>query len=354
MESEAVAIRKHLAPALVSLGLVLLLLGIDVGLGYRKVVAADEEEQIEGVHQPDPRLGWALQPGSRGRHVSPGEFAVEYGIDPDGLRHVANRGAARERIWVFGDSFTFGHGVPDDATYTSVMASRLLAPGVHVMNAGVMGYGLVQELQRLAGLADRIEPGDLVLFAPISNDLERSFKHFRYPSRQLLRRSKGHIEHYPDLQGGRLVTVTLDTPWNRLKALLFQARFTGAGWQRLFELLDPPPVEEEAHAVIEEARRIAHARGARFALLFLPHPEECLERRYRVDLSGFDFPDLMRFFPADREGIDSIHFPGDTHWNARGHAMAARAIVETLLAQGVLTPEEVAPESGLAPPGERP
>ena len=104
------------------------------------------------------------------------------------------------------------------------MARRWLAPDVHVRNAGVAAYGLPQQVQRLALLEDRIEPGDLVLFTPISNDLERTLGEFTYVSRFLFRRFGGErVEVLPELRDGALVTARLDTPANRVRALLYHA-----------------------------------------------------------------------------------------------------------------------------------
>jgi hypothetical protein len=112
---------------------------------------------------------------------------------------------------------------------------------------------------------------------------------------------------------------------------------------RLHHALAPPGAIEEAGEMLELARQIAEARGARFALLFLPHPDECVSGSYRVDLSSFRFPDLRPYFPRDAAGVARIHFPDDRHWNARRHRMAARAVVHGLLALEVLTPEDVHP-----------
>jgi hypothetical protein len=351
MESDRRKLRKHVrgsprAAALeaagalrmagATLAIAACLFGVDLALGYRGLVAEEPGESIADVHVAHPRLGWTLRPGSVGRHRREGIFDVAYRIGGDGLRHVENRGPARSRLWIFGDSFAFGHGVADRETFASVLASRELPPGMHVANAGVMGYGIAQEVQRLVELQGRIAPGDLVLFAPLSTDLERSLDFFRYPSRHLFRASKGRVERFPDWRDGRLVAAALDTPWSRAKALLYHARYTGRGIERIHHLLVPPRAVEETHAMLAHAREIAEGRGARFLLLFLPHPEECLSGRYRVDVSSFEFPDLMGSFPRDREGVDAIRLPEDGHWNARGHALAAAAVARVLREGGFL------------------
>jgi hypothetical protein len=351
-------LRDALGVALASGALFSAVIGVDAWLGYRALTREPPGEEIRGVNVADDRLGWALEKDGAGIHRSAGNFDVHYGIDERGFRRVANRGDPVRRIFVFGDSFTFGHGVEDDATYTSRMASRYLRPGEHVVNAGVMGYGITQMLQRLADLEPEIQPGDLVLFAPTSDDFVRTYAWFSYPSRHLLRRSKGDVAFFPDLRDGRLVTAHLDTPWNRVKALLFHARLTGPAFERIFHALEGVDPGRDARAAIAAAREIAQRRGARFALVLLPYPAECVRGAYDVDVSAVAPLEVLAAFPRSREETAKIRFPGDPHWNPRGHDLAARAIVQALVASGDLAPDELAPsgapeDAGAADQGSR-
>ena len=233
------------------------------------------------------------------------------------------------------------------------MARDWLAADVRVRNAGVMGYGVPQEVQRLVELSDLIRPGDRVVFTVISLDVERTLQNFVHPSRYLFRAEKGRIAGYPELRDHRLVTAAFDTPANRLRALLYNARFTGAGLARLHHLLVPPHDLEHTRELMDIARRIARERGARFAWLFLPHPRECGIDGNGVDLTSLGLPDLKRFCPSEPEGVREIQLENDSHWNARGHRLAARAVVETLLELGVLSPDEVAADPRGKPPRGR-
>jgi len=340
-------LRDAFGVALASVALFSAVIAVDAWLGWRALARDTPGEEIRGVHVADDRLGWALDRGGEGLHRSEGNFDVRYGIDERGFRRVANRGEAVRRLFVFGDSFTFGHGVEDDGTWTSVLASRLLRPGEHVVNAGVMGYGITQMLQRLADLAPEIEPGDLVLFAPTSDDFVRTYDWFTYPSRHLLRRSKGEVAYFPDLRDGRLVTTRMDTPWNRVKALLFHAKLTGPAFERIFHALEGVDPERDARATIAAAREIAARRGARFALVLLPYPRECERGAYDVDVSAVEPIDLMPGFPSSPDETARIHFPRDPHWNRLGHEIAARAVAQALLADGDLAPDELAAPDAL-------
>ena len=335
-------LRDALGVALASAALFSCAIAFDAWLGWRALVRDAPGEEIRGVHVADDRLGWAPEKSGAGIHRSLGNFDVHYGIDERGFRRVANRGEPVRRIFVFGDSFTFGHGVADDETWTSVMASRLLRPGEHVVNAGVMGYGVTQMLQRLADLEPEIAPGDLVIFAPTSDDFVRTYRWFTYPSRHLLRRSKGEVTFFPDLRDGRLETVRLDTPWNRAKALLVHAKLTGRAFERIFHALEGVDVLGDARATIAAAREIAARRSARFALVLLPYPDECVQRRYAVDVSALEPIEVMAAFPSTPDDTAQIRFPGDPHWSPVGHEIAARAVVRALVASGDLGPEDLA------------
>lgn len=53
----------------------------------------------------------------------------------------------RENVVVLGDSYTFGAGVNDDEVYTAVM-SKYLGEHFNVINLGVGGWGLTQQIRR--------------------------------------------------------------------------------------------------------------------------------------------------------------------------------------------------------------
>ena len=102
---------------------------------------AGEARPSPGVF--DAELGWSWRP---------------LGVGMDGMEHVNAMGARGQReypsmpppgglrILTFGDSFTFGDEIPDDATYQSILEGR--RSDWEVMNFGVSGYGTDQALLR--------------------------------------------------------------------------------------------------------------------------------------------------------------------------------------------------------------
>lgn len=115
---------------------------------------------------PNPKLGFELRPDS----VVASE--VEYRINGEGHRG-ASAGARREgvpRLAVFGDSIVFGYWVAESDAFPAQLEA-LLGPRMEVLNLGVPGYNLDQEIEHLRGRVDALRP-DVALFGFCLNDLE--------------------------------------------------------------------------------------------------------------------------------------------------------------------------------------
>ncbi|HOZ49163.1 MAG TPA: hypothetical protein PLO37_06905 [Candidatus Hydrogenedentes bacterium] len=320
----------------VTTGLVMAFLAIDLWRANGRLVVGDE---VAGhIHAPDPVLGWRLKPDSACRHVRPGDFDVAYTIDSDGYR--TGRPAAEDEptITFYGDSYTFGHGVEDNATFENVMADRYLAPQVGVRNAGVNGYGLTQMYARFLEDVDGLRPGDVVVFSPTASDIERSVQDFVFPYACAFARGEERIRvtHFPVFSNGGIEGIELRrTAWNRIKLLALMAPSTRGLWQGIHRAF-VSDTTADAVAMVGCARKAAECQGARFALVFLPRVSECAKGQYDRDLSRFAFEDIMSEFPSDKAELAALRFDSDPHWNAAGHAVAARAVTKAMVACGAL------------------
>ncbi len=94
-----------------------------------------------------------------------GRWRFEYTINAQGHRGpvmpVSNH-YPRPNVVVLGDSFTFGYGIADGEDYPAQLR-RLLADRYGVVNLGVGGWGLTQELRRYYELGRLYEPRVVVL-----------------------------------------------------------------------------------------------------------------------------------------------------------------------------------------------
>jgi lysophospholipase L1-like esterase len=130
--------------------------------------------RIPRVWQHDPELGWAHRPGATGRFRAP-EFDLELAINSTGQRgpEVALRkGEGSRRVAIFGDSFAEGWGVREPDTLRARLEERLRAraPHVDVLSFGVAGYGSDQALLAFEQQGVKFSP-DVVVLLFFSNDL---------------------------------------------------------------------------------------------------------------------------------------------------------------------------------------
>ncbi|MCG8688966.1 MAG: SGNH/GDSL hydrolase family protein, partial [Desulfobacterales bacterium] len=286
-------------------------------------------DRIRDVHILDDRLGWRLKPGSTGTHFSEGNFDVTYAIDEKGRRKIENHAVSTPAIFFFGDSFTFGHGVAGHQTYTAIIKSRL--PGIAVYNLGVMGYGIVHLYEKLTQTLDEIRPGDTVVFAPLSSNISRNIKEFIVPFVTYCTSANLKFQYYPRYNSPLVDAVRMqDTIVNRLKFYLLTAPLLGRVTREFHRRYLIPDTTLEARDMIERARQMVLSKGGRFRLYFLPTVQECRKREYHRDISVFTYTDIMNFFPKEADALEALRFSTDPHWNDKGHAIAARAILATL------------------------
>lgn len=311
---------------------------VDVYLSAKATVNHRAAGEITDVHVPDPLLGWRPRPGASGTHREAGSFDVTYEIDAAGFKAVTHRGVPTARLFIFGDSYTFGHGVGNADTYANVIASDYLKHTVHVFNVGVMGYGIVQMYGRFLEIAPELKDGDIVVFAPTSQDLKRNLQDFVFPSKLIFGKRLEFGNRYPVYRDGQLDSVELATPARRFKAALFNGRWTKSVFRFAHSVVMSPATTAEAGDIFDLVRERCLERGAAFSLVFLPQIKERRRGRYEEDVSSFAAPDLMSYFPADPDALDALRFPTDSHWNAAGHAIAARGLVDVLSRAGVLGP----------------
>jgi len=120
----------------------------------------------QDVSRFDPVYGWSLKPGACSVSKATGR-PVEYKINSHGLRgpEIAyDKPAGTSRIVLLGDSHAFGFGVPESYHFASLLEGYL--PGVQVVNLGVNGYGIAQELLYLTREGFKYHPDLVIAYVP--------------------------------------------------------------------------------------------------------------------------------------------------------------------------------------------
>lgn len=122
--------------------------------------------RVDHPHVYSEAYGWTLRPASRyvGRR---GETITVNSRGERGSDHADAPAPGVTRVVMLGDSVTFGSGVGDAETFSSLLDAR---PDLEVLNLGVDGYGTDQALIRLEREGLPARPHVVVLNFCLRND----------------------------------------------------------------------------------------------------------------------------------------------------------------------------------------
>ena len=118
----------------------------------------------KSVGRFDPHLGWSPEPLSQGYSSRTG-YPIEYRINSKGLRDTETdyqKPDSLFRIVVLGDSRAFGFGVPIEKHFTALLEGYFRQ--VEVINMGVAGFGVDQQLLFLKSEGFRYEPNLILAY----------------------------------------------------------------------------------------------------------------------------------------------------------------------------------------------
>lgn len=278
-------------------------------------------------------------------------------VNRHGLRNGEEVDPTAFRILALGDSFTFGPYVANDDTWSALLERELRnrRPGwaVQVLNAGMAGYGITQELSYLKSKGLTLQPHLVVLAfykndvmdlsprnrerfarppdesAPALRDFARRFAVARLGARTLrdvvLARARGHEVRPPTASE---VAGYYEEYARRFADL---ARTVTGAKTRLAVVAFPEYLQVASERCSDRPQRHVERLAAEHRVPFLDLTREL--RRYRVeDLYLLAF-DATR--PARPESCfpDSSRYVGDGHLARFGNQVAARSIAEWLLTQ---------------------
>jgi hypothetical protein len=141
---------------------------------------------FQALFMPDPIVGYRLRPNARTRFIT-AEFDTEIAINAQGVRDdrdIGPKPADERRIVVLGDSLVLSVQVDIRQTFCRLLEDRLnraesARPGggrIHyrVINAGVQGYGPVEELLFYREIARAFQPDIVIETIFVGNDAEEA------------------------------------------------------------------------------------------------------------------------------------------------------------------------------------
>ena len=207
----ALSIKKRVLFLLV----VVVLMGVSVEGAARLILRYQEPQEVvpASIGRFDERLGWALKPLAHETSKRTG-YEIDYRINSHGLRNRETeyqKPPGTFRIVLLGDSRTFGFGVPIEKHFSTLLEGYFR--DVEVINMGVSGFGVDQELLYLTSEGFRYQPDLVLAYVPHYGD-----------NRHMHTERWGSSKPKFDLVDGKLVltncpVVTKSIPLSRLGKL---------------------------------------------------------------------------------------------------------------------------------------
>ena len=269
-----------------------------------------------------------------------GDFRVRVTINAHGLRNEEPVEAADGRVWVIGDSFSFGWGVERGEMYSSLIAELSGAPAYNVASPGtdVCGY------QALAArMPDGLRPAAVVVGLMLENDVRD------YDCAAAAEETAEGKGGGPSLAGAKILLTRYSALYNLVvvaakRVDILREPLIALGLVEREHTYKRPFEDDgiEGHAA-STAREIVALKGltgdVSFAVLLIPsrfeirdgdsfHHDLRLAMKEALEKEGVAVIDPFGAFTA--AGFEATHFAHDGHWSPKGHAIAGRAAAEWL------------------------
>lgn len=269
-----------------------------------------------------------------------GDFRVRIRINDAGLRNDEPVAAADGRIWVIGDSMSFGWGVERNESYAQILADTLKYPTYNVATpgSGVCGwqaiYGRMPENLRPAAVVvgltieNRVVAYDCLAAAQSAPKRGQDYSYL-FSSIGIKWFLTEHLALY------NFITVSLKRIGLVEKALESVGVIAPAHLVRYHQ--DEAGIAKAVSTTADEIRRLRAMAPADRPFLVVLFParfeirnDDSHYRRLRVELAaalaarGIQTLDLFSDFKV--VGFEATHFAHDGHWNVTGHRLAGRAI----------------------------
>jgi lysophospholipase L1-like esterase len=341
MAARASVLRRMIGPLALAAGSVLLTLGV-LEVGLRLTTPSHPRLPDPGrVPAGTLELSTVMQlarPNARG--VLPG--GVPYRANASGFRgpdYARPKPAGVFRIAMIGDSVTMGAGVAEEDAYPARVERALNESSgsvtYEVLNLGMAGLNATNVVERMERIGVPYDP-DLIVYGYTLNDIEGPS--YRHAAAAPQARAVGALARAEWAQEQLYVVTFLRTRFYSLRELLWPPEDS-----YVFELDDNYFHNPAALAAVDDAfgrlERLARERGV--CVLVLQHTSLWFLRAFHpfrrhyaavaalARAHGFVDKDTLDYF-AGRDALGLWVNAYDSHPNAEGHALLARAALEGL------------------------
>jgi lysophospholipase L1-like esterase len=339
---------------------------LEAGLRWRG--GTEASPNFQNLFMRDPRVGHRLRPGASTRYATV-EFTTDLAINPQGVRDdepIGPKGPGEKRIVILGDSLVLSVQVALQETFGKQLERNLQAadPAHHwrVINAGVQGYGPVDEWLFYHHVAEAFDADLVLIVVFVGNDAVEAYGKAAWLDAGAPLSDGAADDATMGLR--RLLRTSMVWQNARLRWDQLKARLEGPGTERPLTsyLSDAPP---DVFSGLEVSRRAfgliaseAATRHARTALVLMPArfqtddadferlravvaaAGDTLERdaatnRFRDALQPLGLPmlDLLPLLRAEPNRLE-LFFQRNVHLTPRGHRVVGQAL--TPFVSGIL------------------
>lgn len=334
--------------------------------------SSEAAPSFQGLFVGDPLIGYRLKPNARVGFAT-SEFDTEIATNSLGLRddqELGPKSPDERRILLLGDSLVLSVQVPLSQTFGKLLERKLNGGQSRyrysVINAGVQGYGPVEELLFFRTIVERVQPDLVIETLFVGNDAEEAFT------------SRARLE-----TGGRALPAAMrESISARVRRIVrrsmvlqvLRLRVLGAT-ERFRPTLAPPEPPLQSYAAtpaariqegltivrrcVEEIAREASAHGATTAIVLMPARfqvddadygrladavrqaggellRDAANERFDAALAGVPAPrvDVLPALRAALPGPD-LFFQQTVHLTPRGHSVVADVLYRFLANQGL-------------------
>lgn len=290
----------------------------------------------------DELLGWAHNPGQRGRlnHI---DFSVEVVINSDGLRddEYSLERNSKKRMLILGDSYGWGYGVNHDERFSEILERNHSV--WEIINASMSGYGTDQQLLYLKQKGIFYKP-DVVLLLFHENDFENNIHkeqywyykpYFIFENRTLRLKNKPVPKATLKQKIDRFFygRTYLGKKISIYKTYQFINYFDSVlGRNENAKTPSNLPKRQNKYIVtkylIKALNKLSKENGARFIIVSTPMNKK--RRSFLYDVTREEGIAFLSLYSTFRKIKERVLFPHDYHWNALGHEVAAKEIDEFL------------------------
>jgi len=292
-------------------------------------------------YQHSERLSLTLLPSTEIVAALPGAWRFVYTTSEYGFRAptmaVSNR-YDRPNIVILGDSYSFGQGVNDGEEYPALLR-KLLGDRANIINLGVPGYGLTQQIRLFYEFGNAYDPS-IVVIQFCSNDPDDNLFYrvteiedgrFVFKKDRSFGSFSGRIKDFLSdsiIQRSQLYNFLRQTAYQTLR-----------GWHVEQEVAaddDTGGKERLYNKLLGLFVRDLHRRGIDVVFFGVTDSLEQFPH-IAAEVAALSDEGLLSYLPSEPwfEGISDYGSPEGHGWGAKGHRVVAEHIappIEALLA----------------------